>query len=88
MTTALGESVTGPEKDGNGCDWETALTPYHLLAGLSPDPTEGNTACNSTITTGYRTATPEPNGCVDVGSVAASGSSTEWGCRRCSRSYL
>ena len=36
MASLLGEPVSGPVQDGNGCDWETALTPYHLLAGLTP----------------------------------------------------
>ena len=64
MTTALGEPVTGPEQDGGGCDWETALTPYHLLADLSPDPAVADLSidCNPAFNSDAQTEIPEANG--------------------------
>jgi hypothetical protein len=72
MASILGEPVTGPVIDGDGCDWETALTPYHLLAGLSPDLAEPG-SCDPTFNTNVDIETPEPNGCINVGSADANG---------------
>jgi hypothetical protein len=65
--------VSGPVQDGNGCDWETALTPYHLLAGLTPESSEIGSCSPTSNVSGESVSTSEPNGCIVVGSADANG---------------